>query len=286
MSVLLLRPRWMKKLLRPFLPAVVKVRFPRGGMLALDPTDLRGPSFHIAYGYRDPEAALASYEPEQKVAVENSLGERAEKNPAPVFLDIGANIGLFTFSAKRRIPGLRAYAFEPHPRNGACLEATIAANGWGDSVSLVSNALAASEGSGCLFEDESDSGGHSIRQENMINNRMASRAVPVSMTTLDSWAKKAGIERVDCIKMDVQGAEAAVLTGGRATLEKFRPDLLIEVQHDSAEELIAVLETLSFPYEVDNLFGERGGMERFREWSRREEEKGVMFRDYLFRPLT
>lgn len=52
------------------------------------------------------------------------------------------------------------------------------------------------------------------------------RLVPVR--TLDSY----GLERVDFIKVDVEGAEAAALRGARATLERHHPNLLVEIDRD------------------------------------------------------
>ena len=53
----------------------------------------------------------------------------------------------------------------------------------------------------------------------------------VPLTTIDKIVNELGLERVDFIKMDIEGAEVAALTGARETLRRFRPRLAIAVYH-------------------------------------------------------
>jgi len=57
----------------------------------------------------------------------------------------------------------------------------------------------------------------------------------VRVTTLDKLAETHGLSRLDCIKIDVEGAEPMVLAGGRATLERFRPIVIFEINASLAE---------------------------------------------------
>lgn len=54
--------------------------------------------------------------------------------------------------------------------------------------------------------------------------------VPVQVDTLDALAGRVGLPRLDFIKIDVEGGELHVLQGGQATVEKFRPALLVEIE--------------------------------------------------------
>jgi hypothetical protein len=61
--------------------------------------------------------------------------------------------------------------------------------------------------------------------------RGGGRNVPlghVSTRPLDDWVEREGLSRVDLIKIDVEGAERAVLEGASRTLERFRPSLILE----------------------------------------------------------
>jgi hypothetical protein len=51
------------------------------------------------------------------------------------------------------------------------------------------------------------------------------------VTTLDAWAERAGLDRLDVVKVDIEGAEILALRGMRATLRRLKPRLLaIEVK--------------------------------------------------------
>jgi FkbM family methyltransferase len=271
--------RWMKRLVPPGIPRIARLPFPDGSFLALDAFDKRGPSFHLAHGKSGAEAAFQSYEPDQRKMVESYL--LALKQEAPVFLDIGANIGLFSVSAKRALSGLKVYAFEPHPVTSACLRETA---GQFRDFSVETIALSDANGEGEFFLDESDSGGHSLLANNMWNNRGRTVALKVTLRRLDDWFTET---RLDFVKMDVQGAEDAVLRGGLRTLAKFRPGLLVEVQHENVfkeEAVIAELKKLPFSYRVRSMQGEEGSYEDLKKWSEREFARGVLFADYLFTP--
>ena len=51
----------------------------------------------------------------------------------------------------------------------------------------------------------------------------------VAVTTIDHFAAEEGLRRLDFIKMDVEGWEMRILEGGAATIERFRPVMLIEL---------------------------------------------------------
>jgi hypothetical protein len=52
-----------------------------------------------------------------------------------------------------------------------------------------------------------------------------------SVTTLDAWARTTGLDGLDVVKLDIEGAEILALQGARETLKRLRPRLLaIEVK--------------------------------------------------------
>lgn len=56
--------------------------------------------------------------------------------------------------------------------------------------------------------------------------------VDVETQTLDDFVSANSVERVDFIKMDIEGAEPEALIGGETTIRKYRPELAISVYHD------------------------------------------------------
>lgn len=65
--------------------------------------------------------------------------------------------------------------------------------------------------------------------ENKSSRRMISETVQV--TTLDSLVAEPGLDRIDFIKVDIEGYEAAFIAGAHITLARFKPVLMME--HDS-----------------------------------------------------
>ena len=138
--------------------------------------------------------------------------------PGDVVLDVGAYRGTFTRHALRQ--GARqVVAFEPEPVNYTCLEKTFAAEIARGAVRLVKAAVW--ETSGTLHFQGSGTTGHV--------EETGETAVPA--TSLDDAVRELGLERVDFIKMDIEGAERHALRGGSRTLQDFRPRMALCIYH-------------------------------------------------------
>lgn len=162
--------------------------------------------------------------------------------PDSVFLDIGANIGWFTLLASTLIgPAGHIHAFEPQRPVVDYLRRSIALNGLEERVTVHGFALDAAPGEGHL--------GRMPRERNLGHAFLTAASAPgvethpVSLQTLDSLA----LDRVDFIKIDVEGAEMRVMSGAQATLTAHRPVIFTElfpkqlrkVSNVSAAEFIA-----------------------------------------------
>ena len=55
------------------------------------------------------------------------------------------------------------------------------------------------------------------------------RSETVELESLDSFVAARNLDRLDLVKLDAEGSEARILSGGLATLRRFHPRLLIEV---------------------------------------------------------
>ena len=186
------------------------------------------------------------------------------------FVDVGANDGLYTLFAARRVGSRgRVVAVEPSSRERGNLERNLALNRL-KNVTVVPAALAAEAGRADLQIAPAVHGGHNTLGGFAHEGVTAIAAEPVAVETLDAVAQRLALGKVDVIKIDVEGAEVKVLAGGRELLKAWRPVLLIEAneqalrkQATSTEEMLALLGSLN--YEIFVFSDATGLVERWIE---------------------
>lgn len=142
--------------------------------------------------------------------------------PGMVVADVGANIGYFSLLCARLAgPEGKVVAVEPGPQHCALLRFSAAANGF-ENVEIHQLAVAEKEG---FYIYHGGSSGLTLTEvfgpESLTRSRL-----PVRSTTLDEVLKNE--ERVDVLRMDIEGAEYRALLGSVQTLRKHRPVLVIE----------------------------------------------------------
>lgn len=153
--------------------------------------------------------------------------------PEQSFLDIGAHIGYYSLAAARAMEGRgRVYAFEPSPVNFALLQENVRMNGLEGVIHPVHAALFREPSEIELYLAEHNSGDNRIYpstpgEDTYVNGHVSGerRVVKVPALVGDDFLAEQGVEKVDVIKLDVQGAEMDVLSGLRRTLEY--PDLVV-----------------------------------------------------------
>ncbi len=136
-----------------------------------------------------------------------------------VVVDVGANIGALSSLAARLAPRGRVHAFEPAPQSAEYARRNAAANGLAN-LSVEQVALSDREGEVAFAANPDYPAGAHLGD--------GDGAVLVRSTTLDAWARDAGLARLDLVKIDVEGAEPMVLVGARATVARLRPTLVVE----------------------------------------------------------
>ena len=135
------------------------------------------------------------------------------KNDAVVF-DIGAFKGdTAYFFSKKCSNKARIYAFEPDENNYKVLLKIK------DKYKL-NNVIA----SNILFSN-------SETEINFLSMDLNRPAVKMKSTTIDKFVEENNIEKINYIKMDVEGAERNILEGAIKTIKKFKPSLAIAIYH-------------------------------------------------------
>jgi FkbM family methyltransferase len=148
-----------------------------------------------------------------------------------VVLDIGAHAGQFAkLFATIAVDG-RVYAVEPGSYARAILRAAIGLRRF-DNVQIVPVALGAEERLETLNIPLKASGamGFGLSHFGAAETRWPRVATEtVAQTTVDALVAALAIDRVDFIKADIEGGELRMLYGAHATLDRFRPRLLVEL---------------------------------------------------------
>lgn len=151
-----------------------------------------------------------------------------------VALDVGANIGEWTVPLARLTgPTGRVIAFEPNPPAADALRRTVVINRF-THVSVEAIALSRSAGHAGLVVPSGDNEVADRGRARLGPLRGGGPTVIVATDTLDAAVARAGLSRVDFIKLDVEGHEAQIIEGGLGTLRRFRPVLIVETGHDDA----------------------------------------------------
>jgi len=168
----------------------------------------------------------------------------AMAEPGMVVLELGSNRGVTALALAKRVgPRGEVYAFEPVPEYFAALVENLRLNGV-ENVRAHQFAVTDAEtevpyykhgeGSGIVPEDGSD-------------------RIQVGTTSIDNFVRDQGIDRVDAINMDCEGAELFALRGAEETLRKDAPRIFCEIHHgylaslgQSVNEIVEYLHALGF----------------------------------------
>ena len=165
--------------------------------------------------------------------------------PGTVAVDIGANVGIFTVPLARAVgTDGTVWAFEPLPENLDRLHANVTEN---QLANVRLFAAAASDTDGALsFHVAGDSAYGSTRE--VFSGWGTGRSLTVPAVRLDAEWRTRGMPFVSVIKIDVEGAELAVLRGSRDVIRHCRPVLLVEAAN--SDELAKIEKyLLLFNYE-------------------------------------
>ena len=149
--------------------------------------------------------------------------------PDMTFVDVGGNVGAYSVFVGVHAPNARILALEPHPRTAAKLRFNLAANG----IDATVNEAGAGEAEGQM-ELWSDGGGN-IGQTSLLPEATSNAkvAVAVRVAPLLDLVRESGIERIDLMKLDIEGFEDRALAPFLASApEALLPRaILLEVEH-------------------------------------------------------
>lgn len=190
------------------------------------------------------------YEPQETSLIESIL------RPGMTFADVGANWGYFTLIAAHLIGKHgRVISLEPDPRLFRTLQDNISRNRLSQVTALQ---VAAADEPGTLTLNGYDENGENWGVSSLIADAVESASIfSTAARPLDSLLDEQGIDRVDLLKMDIEGAEEMALRGMSAGLAQHRYKRILLEAHPAL--LAAQQRTTS---DILNLLTEAG----YRGW--------------------
>jgi FkbM family methyltransferase len=182
--------------------------------------------------------------------------------PGGIVIDVGANIGDWSLPMAKAVGTEgKLFAFEPLPFMREALEKTLKINRL-TQASVFDFALSNQTGRTQFAIHQ-----HGDQIVDSGKSRLGALSgnsvhIEVNAITLDRFISQQKPARIDFIKVDVEGHECQVLEGGRETLEKFQPALIIEAGNESVDERRKIKSLLSgLNYEIIGIAIDNGVVE-------------------------
>lgn len=142
-------------------------------------------------------------------------------------MDIGGNVGAVACYLAKRIGAQgRVISFEPDPANISIFRRNLELNGVAN-VTLVEQGAWSEEGA-LEFRAGGNYTSSFVPTDHIERAPTQYRTVRVPVTTMDAVAAQIGLERLDLVKMDIEGSEVQALHGARRMLLRLRPDVIVE----------------------------------------------------------
>lgn len=146
-------------------------------------------------------------------------------SPGMTYIDVGANIGLYSLFVAKRVGSEYVYAFEPQPNVYAKALENINKNNI-KNIKIENIGLGKCN-SVCKMHIDRDSAKSYIKSSESIH--FEDSAIEVSIMSFDDYVMEKKIKKIDYIKIDVEGFEYEVLLGMQNTL-KFLPPEIIQIE--------------------------------------------------------
>lgn len=150
---------------------------------------------------------------------ESSIMTQLKVKPRETFLDVGANIGKYSFQIASKVSKSLVISVEAHPKNYQALKKGIQLNGFRNVIPV--NVAAWKENREMKLYIGKRAGTHTVKGNLGLGH------IRIKAETLDCVLKRLNVTRVDWIKIDVEGASLEVLEGLSANLQS-HPNLIVE----------------------------------------------------------
>lgn len=170
-------------------------------------------------------------------------------------IDVGANVGAYNLLMAKRVgEDGKVIAFEPNPEVRRSLEYNIKLNYLEERVVISPLALSDREGEFILYTPRPDYPNRGIASLNRHVDVLTNE-ITVQVRRLDDIFSDLGLERLDFIKVDTEGSDAAVLFGGMEVIKRFLPYIIFEANYSAhpnadveLEKILSQLNSLGYSF--------------------------------------
>jgi FkbM family methyltransferase len=152
--------------------------------------------------------------------------ELISKLKPKVFIDVGAHIGYYTMLV-HKLGAEKIIAIEPDPRVFRILNRSIEANKL-DNIITINRAAYDKSNVKLELHLSTKSGLSSIFSSHLTKTRCGT--ITINTITLDEVYRSLNLDKIDVVKIDVEGAESYVLSGANDIINGFRPLFLVEIK--------------------------------------------------------
>ena len=150
--------------------------------------------------------------------------------PSADIVDVGANIGSFTFFAAARFPGSRILSFEPDPTNFRQLQRNATLNP--GRVQVMRMAVAGASGEVMLSGSDAES---YTTHASIVSGKQIAASAPVAAISLADLFTNYGVERCGLLKLDCEGAEFPILYAAPDWALRRVEQMVMELHPDGPE---------------------------------------------------
>ncbi len=190
---------------------------------------------------------------------EKSLSYLSTPAIKDLFIDIGANRGVYSITAVKKYGYNQAIACEPNPNTLKTLRENIILNNLETKVKVVASGISDVNSKANLEYDPCHTGGATIMKdgsESLFSTRH--KVAQINIQTLDSILTLDEKRRVSFIKIDVEGHEMRVLEGSLNTLTLMSKGGVLLIESAEHQHILSKIEQFGFKYyksvEVNHLF--------------------------------
>lgn len=213
--------------------------------LVLAPVTVRRRVPGTLYRVRFPAAQYLGWISVRGMKHEENIAQhfRDHIHPGDTVVDVGANVGRYTLLASDLVgPSGHVHAFEPDPQSMYYLLSTVHRNRLTGRVTLWNEAASDRTANAELFLDLKTARTTSLKADAFSPDKQVRQPIVVGTARLEDVIT----QPPQFIKIDVEGAELAVLEGASRLLRDYHPVVLVEVLPENLPSVTELLGSLGY----------------------------------------